>query len=212
MFKNASIFPIVMARKLRIEYNKSRCIGNGSCAAIAPDYFKLMGKKAELINSKPAGREIYSIDMETNETDANILTDAATACPVNAIRVFDMEKNRDIVDVKVSGEDVKGIEAKYDDAKEFVLDKNGYFLIRLDRANKNIEVAFCNDKNKISLRVIGKKPLDVYHTIINKEKLSIRKDHAAYLGRELEKAYIALRHNLEYIQDDELDLNKKINR
>mgnify|MGYP001573309898 CR=1 FL=1 len=201
-----------MAGKLKVEYNKSRCIGNGSCAAIAPGYFELHGRKAELLNSNQDGRETYSIEVDANETDANILTDAAIACPVNAIRVFDMEKNRDIVDVKVSGEDIKGIEAKYDDAKEFVLDKKGYFLIRLDRANKSIEVAFCNNKNKISLRIIGKNPLDIYYTIINKEKLSIRKDHAAYLGRELEKAYIALRHNLEYIQDDELDLNKKINR
>ena len=117
-----------MARKLRVEYNKSRCIGNGSCAAIAPGYFELHGRKAELLNSKQVGRKSYSIEIESSETDASILTDAAIACPVNAIRVFDMEKNRDNVDVKVSGEDIKGIEAKYDDAKEFVLDNKGYYI------------------------------------------------------------------------------------
>lgn len=201
-----------MARKLRVEYNKSRCIGNGSCAAIAPDYFELKGKKAALLESRLSGNEIYLIEVEASDDAANSIIDAGIACPVNAIRVFDMEKNRIIVDVKVSGGDVKGIEAKYDDAKEFVLDNKGYFLIRLDRNNRNIEVAFCNDKNKIALKVIGKTPPDIYHTIINKEKLPIRRDHAAYLGRELEKAYIALRHNLEYVQDEELDLNKKINR
>ena len=54
--------------------------------------------------------------------------------------------------------------------------------------------------------------MDIYQTMINKEKLPIRKDHAAYLGRELQKAYIALKNNLEYVQDEELDLNKKPNR
>ncbi len=37
-------------------------------------------------------------------------------------------------------------------------------------------------KNKVVLKVVGKKPIDIYQTILNKEKLSIRKDHAAYLG------------------------------
>ena len=31
-------------------------------------------------------------------------------------------------------------------------------------------------------------------------------EHAAYLGKELEKAYLALKHDLEYVQDEELNL------
>ena len=104
---------------------------------------------------------------------------------------------------------MKKVIANYNDEKEFVIDSNGYFLIRLDRKNKNIEVAFCKEKNEIVLKVIGKNPIDIYQTILNKEKLNIRKDHAAYLGRELQKAYTTLKFNLEYIQDEELDLNKK---
>jgi dihydropteroate synthase len=64
-------------------------------------------------------------------------------------------------------------------------------------------------KNKITLKVNGKKPIDIYQTIINKEKLPIRKDHATYLGRELQKVYLALKYNLEYVWGDELDLDKK---
>ena len=59
------------------------------------------------------------------------------------------------------------------------------------------------------MKVSGNKPIDIYQTILNKEKLDIRKDHASYLGRELQKAYLALKNNLEYVQDDELNLNKK---
>lgn len=199
-----------MAKKLIVEYNKSKCIGNGSCAIIAPDYFKLVGKKADLLNSKQLGKGLYSIEVEGNSAIAKKIIDAGISCPVNAIRVFDMGKNEDIAGVKVREDDARKIEAKYDDSKEFTLDNKGYFLIRVDRVNKNIEVGFCNEKNKVALKVIGKNPIEIYQTIINKEKLPIRKDHAAYLGRELEKAYIALRYNLEYVQDDELDLSKKI--
>ncbi|KKQ34939.1 MAG: Dihydropteroate synthase [candidate division WS6 bacterium GW2011_GWA2_37_6] len=67
-------------------------------------------------------------------------------------------------------------------------------------------------KNNIILKVTGKKPIDIYHTILHKEKLGIRPEHAAYLGRELQKAYTALENNLEYVQDEELDLNKKFSQ
>lgn len=197
-------------RKLRVEYYKDVCIGLGNCAAIAPDYFELPGKKAILINSKNINKEIYVIDVDCDDHTSKSLIGAGEACPVNAIRVIDLEKNEDIVSVKVSEDDIKEIRSEYDDTKEFEIDKAGYFLIRLSKDKKNIEVAFCNEKNKVVLKVTGKKPIDIYHTILNKEKLIIRKDHAAYLGRELQKAYLALKYNLEYVQDDELNLNKKI--
>lgn len=201
-----------MARKLRVEYNKNRCIGNGSCAAIAPGYFELHGRKAELINSKPVGRETHSIDAETDEIDASAIIDAATACPVNAIKVFDIGKKEDIVGFNINETNARKVIATYDDAKDFVIDGKKYFLIKVDRKNKNIEVGFCNEKNKVALKVIGKSPIEIYSTLINKEKIQVRKDHAAYLGKELEKAHMALRHDVEYVQDKELDLNKKVSR
>lgn len=199
-------------KKLKIEYYKNVCIGQGNCAAIAPDHFELLGKKATLKNSKNIGKDIYAIELDCDENTAKSLIEAGKACPVNAIRVIDLEKNEDIVSVNVREDYVKEVKAKYDDAKEFVLDGAGYFLIRLDRNNKNIEVAFCNEKNKIILKVSGKKPIDIYQTILNKENMDIRKDHAAYLGRELQKAFLALKYNLQYVQDNELDLDKKINQ
>lgn len=197
-----------MTKKLRVEYYKDKCIGQGNCAAIAPEHFELLGKKATLKNSKNVDKDIYSIELDCDEQTAESLIEAGRACPVNAIRVIDAEKNEDIVGVDVTEDGVKEVAAEYDDEKEFVIDKKGYFLIKLDRKSKNIEVAFCNEKNKIVLKVIGKKPIDIYQTILNKEKLDIRKDHAAYLGRELQKAYTALKFNIDYVQDDELVLKK----
>ena len=114
--------------------------------------------------------------------------------------VTGLGKNKEIVGVKVEEEDAREIAAEYDD-KEFVIDNKGYFLIRVNREVRNIEAAFCKEKNKVALKITGKKPIDIYHAIINKEKLPIRKDQCAYLGRELQKAYIALKNDLEYVQD-----------
>lgn len=201
-----------MARKLKVEYYKNVCVGTGNCAVIANQYFNLLGKKAILKNSREISNGAFSVELDCDDHSAESLIEAGKACPVNAIRVVDLEKNQDLVSVKVEEDKVKEVIAEYDDTKEFIIDGKGYFLIRLDRKNKNIEVAFCKEKNKITLKIIGKRPIDIYQTIINKEKLPIRKDHAVYLGRELQKAYIALNYNLEYVQDDELDLNKRANQ
>ena len=42
-----------------------------------------------------------------------------------------------------------------------------------------------------------------------KEELVSRFDHAAYLGRELQKAEVALKNRLEYTQDEEIVLRGK---
>ena len=199
-----------MTKGLRVEYNKNVCIGHGNCAAISPDQFELLGKKATLINSKDIDNGIYAIELDYDKNTKKNLIEGGKSCPVNAIRVIDSEKNVDLVNVKVEEDGAKELKDKYDDANEFVLDDAGYFLIRINREHMKIETAFCNEKNKIILKVARDKPIDIYQTIINKEKLPIRKDHCAYLGRELQKAYLALKNNLEYIQDEDLDLTKKV--
>jgi ferredoxin len=191
--------------KLKVEYYRNKCVGQGNCAAIARNYFELSGKKASLKNSHKNSDEIYSAELDCDDATLTSLIRAGKSCPVNAIRITDMDKNEDIVGVKISEDRLREVAAEYDDSKEFVIDPEGYFLIRLDREKGNIEVGFCNERNKLVLKVTGKKPIDIYQTIINKANLNIRKDHAAYLGRELHNAYIALKHNLKYVQDDETD-------
>jgi len=145
-------------KKLRVEYYKNVCVGTGNCATISPDYFEFLGEKATLKHSKHIGKDTYIIEGDYENDITASLVEASKACPVNAIRVIDLEKNEDLVSIKVKEDNVKEIKAKYDDSKEFVIDKAGYFLIRLNKDNKNIEIAFCNEKNKVVLKVTGKKP------------------------------------------------------
>ena len=101
--------------------------------------------------------------------------------------------------------DMKLIKGKYDDLKDYKYDIKGYFLIRVNKAKKEIEAGHCKQNNIILHKITGKRASDVYFSII-KAGLVSRLDHAAYLGKELTKAELALNYNLEYVQDEELKL------
>ena len=130
---------------------------------------------------------------------------------------FKME-NVDDIDNKESGETVSL--GKYDKAgyKEITMDKpreidatgiqrpwrmdgKGYFLIRVNRELGKIEAAFTDVKdNKVKVIIRGDNPVEVYTAILKEDMVSLL-DHAADLGVELEKAYIALKEGKKYTQD-----------
>ena len=110
-------------------------------------------------------------------------------------------------EVRIS-KDCEKIKASYDDYSEFILDVNGYLLIRVNYKQELLEVGLVKKDNVIIKLISGKTPLTVYKTAINHHFVS-RKDHAAYLGRELQKAYTCLKRGLLYVQDSEIDFSKK---
>ncbi len=87
-------------------------------------------------------------------------------------------------------------------------DPLGYFLIKVDKKEKVIRAGFCGNDNKMVKEFIGKTAEELYHTIIAHKTVSVLA-HAANLGRELEKAELALKYDLNYVQDDPLELEKK---
>lgn len=190
--------------KIRIEFDKGTCIGNKACLAMDFKRWKDVGDKVNLIGGKEITKNIFYLEGNYSKEEIDTITEGAKVCPVNAIAVKNLETGEYIYGTEIITDHAEEVGAEYDDSKEFQLDKEGYFLIRVDEKNKNIEVGFCREPNKVSLKVTGKKPIDIYHMIINKKKLNIRKDHCAYLGRELQKAYIALKKGIKYVQDDEL--------
>lgn len=98
------------------------------------------------------------------------------------------------------------IVAKYDRIKDWEMDLKGYFLIRVERDAGLIRAAFCTiSDHTIQAEVTGKTALEVVNTLIREEMVSTLQ-HAADLGAELQKAELALRHGLEYVQDDELKM------
>ena len=95
----------------------------------------------------------------------------------------------------------------YDPIKDFRLDPTGaYVLIRCDSEHALIEVAICDKKHVIVKVFRGRKAQDLYYTIFEYEKKHgvkwfERKDHIAYLGKELKKAELALSGKENYVQE-----------
>jgi len=97
--------------------------------------------------------------------------------------------------------------------KMFEFDEKGFFVILVDHIKKKIIIEHYNyvkDKNliktgKINEIIEGIDAEELCKKIIKKGLLS-RLDHASYLGRELKKAEQALKHGIEYAQDEEIKL------
>lgn len=89
-----------------------------------------------------------------------------------------------------------------DRTEELVMDPSGFWvLIRPNFTNGTIEVAICHKNAPLNMstgqRIVeifyGRCPVDIYHRIFQLQPQYITTlGHAAYLGKELKKAELAL--------------------
>ncbi|MAG60979.1 hypothetical protein CL619_04285 [archaeon] len=108
-------------------------------------------------------------------------------------------KNKDALD------EVPVIVGNYDEIEDWSMDPKGYFLIRVNKERSILELAHCKQLGIIDCIFEGKKPQDIYYEL-HKKKLISRVDHAAYIGKELHKAYVCLKKEKEYVQDEEFEI------
>jgi len=113
---------------------------------------------------------------------------------------------------KINKKIEKRITAKYHKIKDWVMDPKGYFLINIDRKNDLLKVGYCkfvklgNDPvNDMVAEIVGKTAIEIVNTLIKENYISSLQ-HAGDMGIELCKAELALRNNLNYIQDKDLNL------
>ena len=123
-------------------------------------------------------------------------------------------KNESIEGVfyKINKKIEKRIAAKYHKIKDWVMDPKGYFLIAIDRKNNLIKVGFCkftklgNDSvNDMVAEIVGKTAIEIINTLIKENYISSLQ-HAGDMGIELCKAELALKYNLDYVQDKNLNI------
>ena len=88
-------------------------------------------------------------------------------------------------------------------------DPKGYFTIKPFFSQKKVFVRYYDSKNNLKQTLAGTTTLQIVQEIIERKLIS-RLDHAAYLGKEIEKAIIALKNNLNYVQDKEIELKDKM--
>lgn len=85
-----------------------------------------------------------------------------------------------------------------------VLDRKSYLLIKIDFAKRELAVGRCTTGHLLTHEFRGKTAKQLSKAVVASGLLT-RKDHAAYLGRELARAEIALKNprnkKLKYVQD-----------
>ena len=113
---------------------------------------------------------------------------------------------------KINKKIKKRINAKYHKIKDWAMDPKGYFLISLDREEKIIRVGYCTlakiknlATHDMTIEIKGNTAIEIVNTLI-RENLISTLQHAADMGIELCKAELALKYNLKYIQDKDLNL------
>lgn len=81
-----------------------------------------------------------------------------------------------------------------------VLDPSGFFIIYPKKEEGKIYLEHYRADGTLNEIIFGDDPVIIASTAIERGLLS-RLDHAAYLGRELEKAYLSMCYGFQYTQD-----------
>ncbi len=84
-------------------------------------------------------------------------------------------------------------------------DPRGYFTIKPFPSRNKVFVRYYDSEGNLKYTFAGVTTPQIVQEIIERGLIS-RLDHAAYLGKEVEKAIIALKNNLSYVQDEELQM------
>lgn len=84
--------------------------------------------------------------------------------------------------------------------KRLVLDPSGFFIIYPKKEEHQIYLEHYRADGTLNEIIYGEDPILIASTAIERNLVS-RLDHAAYLGRELEKAYLSMCYGFQYIQD-----------
>ena len=97
----------------------------------------------------------------------------------------------------------------YTPIKKFIPDPRGNFIISLDRENKNLTLSHYSPDQKKMREFCGKSAIELYQKILLHDSISTP-THIADISCEMQKAEIALKEGIVYIQDQPLDFSKKI--
>ena len=112
-------------------------------------------------------------------------------------------KGPPIPDASASQKAVEHITCWSRESLDYKSDPAGFFVIQVDPQSRTLLAEHYSTDFEL-LRVLhGKTALEVYSTIIRNDWITSR-EHAAYLGRELGKAELALQQGLVYEQNKEL--------
>jgi ferredoxin len=191
----------------KIVYNKAECIGAGACVGVHPDLWSLDDEAKAILRDATLNQATDRYELIVDESDFRRVKDSAIVCPVYAIDIIDLATQTSILDIAPTAEREKEtarvIESSYDSEKEWVMDSTGFVTIKPFPEQGLIKVRCYTPKHELLYVVQGRHAEEIYNTMV-RLKVVTSLTHAAYLGSELQKAEIAMRFRLEYVQDDPL--------
>lgn len=84
-------------KRYKISFDREGCIGAAACAAVNPDFWKIVKDgKAELKDAKKLD-ENRTQELEIEEKDFKKNLESAEACPVNVIHIIDLETGEHLI-------------------------------------------------------------------------------------------------------------------
>ncbi|MBX9685244.1 MAG: DUF4346 domain-containing protein [Candidatus Obscuribacterales bacterium] len=122
-------------------------------------------------------------------TDIETITDQIRACAARNPGPFEKQIETRKIEV-----------VRAQDAERFVADAAGFFVIYPDEKRGLLIVEHYTPTGVLDCIIEGKAPMAIYMEAIDRQLIS-RLDHAAYVGRELDRAYNALAAGEPYVQD-----------
>jgi tetrahydromethanopterin S-methyltransferase subunit A len=102
-------------------------------------------------------------------------------------------------------------EIKATAVSKWIPDPKGFFVISINPHKKKIIVEYFQN-NKLTKKIVGDSAEDISKTIADLDLIGDFEQslgHAMYLGRELQKAELALKNDLNYEQDSPLRIEKE---
>jgi len=142
-------------------------------------------------------------------TPINLMPETDSQKIMCAAETYLRKKSTIPVQKSIKIKEVKKIEARA--CPEWIPDPKGFFVILVDKNQKRILVEHFNKNNKLKHKIIGDSAEEISKTIANLDLIGDfeqTKEHSMYLARELQKAEIALKNDLNYEQDKELNFQK----
>ncbi len=145
-------------------------------------------KNLDLSEIEHFRNQVHLVNLIGSE-DTGLIAQQALSC---------MEKNPGKFDKAASIKKVPHREAK--EPSRLVLDPSGFFIIYPKKEEGRIYLEHYKTDGTLNEVIFGSDPVLIASTALEQGLIS-RLDHAAYLGRELEKAYLSLCYGFNYVQD-----------
>lgn len=191
----------------KVVYDEKNCTAANRCMNIQPKLWKLGGGKKAVLEGGQLNQQTGKYERVIEDKDFEAYKETALICPSYVIDIVDTKTGKSVLNIRPTKpnekENVPVLKAHYDSRKEWKMDPKGFFTIKPFPEESIIRVRYYDDTHALKLVIEGKTAEEIYNTIVRDGLVSLP-EHAAYLGSELQKAEIAMKKNLPYIQDDPL--------